>query len=66
MSVRVNLMAAAATTTTRRGWGMSSATGTTRMNRMADGPDGKYAVGGGQCKLFLLNSTSIYAANQSH
>lgn len=48
-SVRVNLMAAAAATTARRGWGMSSATGTTRMNRMADGPDGMYAVGGGQC-----------------
>ncbi|OXG16009.1 vacuolar protein [Cryptococcus neoformans Tu259-1] len=39
---------AAAATTARRGWGMSSATGTTRMNRMADGPDGMYAVGGGQ------------------
>ncbi|WWD20381.1 hypothetical protein CI109_104857 [Kwoniella shandongensis] len=45
--VRVNLMAAA-NNTSRRGWGMNSATGTTRLNGMAQGPDGKYAIGGGQ------------------
>ncbi|WVN90903.1 uncharacterized protein L203_106148 [Cryptococcus depauperatus CBS 7841] len=47
-SVRVNLMAIGVTSAKRGGWGMNSATGTTRLNRMADGPEGKYAVGGGQ------------------
>ncbi|KAK8849751.1 hypothetical protein IAR55_005086 [Kwoniella newhampshirensis] len=45
--VRVNLMAAASSSS-RRGWRMNSATGTTRLNGMAQGADGKYAVGGGQ------------------
>ncbi|WVQ84512.1 hypothetical protein IAT38_006666 [Cryptococcus sp. DSM 104549] len=55
--VRVNLMAAA--TAAKRGWGMSSATGTTRINRMAEGPDGKYAVGGGQyLRLFEIYDPS--------
>ncbi|WVQ74341.1 hypothetical protein IAR50_003940 [Cryptococcus sp. DSM 104548] len=57
--VRVNLMAAAAGNTARKGWGMSSATGTTRMTRMAEGPNGKYAVGGGQyLRVFHINDPS--------
>ncbi|TYJ57984.1 hypothetical protein B9479_001342 [Cryptococcus floricola] len=57
--VRVNLMAAAAGNTARKGWGMSSATGTTRMNRMAEGPNGRYAVGGGQyLRVFHIDDPS--------
>ncbi|ODN73379.1 hypothetical protein L202_07913 [Cryptococcus amylolentus CBS 6039] len=57
--VRVNLMAAAAGNTARKGWGMSSATGTTRMNRMAEGPSGRYAVGGGQyLRVFHIDDPS--------
>ncbi|OCF34320.1 hypothetical protein I316_03834 [Kwoniella heveanensis BCC8398] len=45
--VRVNLMSVSSNGG-KRGWGMNSATGTTRLNGMAQGPDGKYAIGGGQ------------------
>ncbi|WVF68409.1 hypothetical protein IAT40_003174 [Kwoniella sp. CBS 6097] len=45
--VRVNLMSISSNGS-KRGWGMNSATGTTRLNGMAQGPEGKYAIGGGQ------------------
>lgn len=34
----------------KRGWGMSILPGSGRITAMAQGPDGRYAVGGGQCK----------------
>ena len=35
----------------KRGWGMSNVVSGSRLTAMAQGPDGKFAVGGGQCKL---------------
>lgn len=46
--VRVNLMAPAAQG--KRGWGMSNLVTRSRLTGMVKGPDGKYAVGGGQCE----------------
>lgn len=45
-SVKVNLMASAAQG--KRGWGMSNVVSGSRLTAMAQGPDGKFAVGGGQ------------------
>lgn len=45
---QVNLMASAAQG--KRGWGMSNVMSGSRLTGMVKGPEGKYAVGGGQCE----------------
>ncbi|WWC65935.1 uncharacterized protein I303_108557 [Kwoniella dejecticola CBS 10117] len=70
-AVRVNLMSTGAQGG-KRGWGMNSASGNTRLNAMAQGPEGRYAIGGGQylrvMKIHDPNSgstTPIFASDET-
>ncbi|WWC73599.1 uncharacterized protein I206_107571 [Kwoniella pini CBS 10737] len=69
--VRVNLMNTAGLGG-KRGWGMNSASSNTRLNAMAQGPEGRYAIGGGQylrvMKIHDPNSgstTPIFASDET-
>ncbi|OCF77880.1 hypothetical protein I204_01883 [Kwoniella mangroviensis CBS 8886] len=69
--VRVNLMSTASLNG-KRGWGMNSATKTTRLNAMAQGPDGTYAIGGGQYLRVMKihdpssgSTTPIFASDET-
>lgn len=46
--VKVNVLAGASKE--QRGWGMSTLPGSGRVTAMVAGPEGRYAVGGGQCE----------------
>ncbi|WRT69791.1 uncharacterized protein IL334_006782 [Kwoniella shivajii] len=69
--VRVNLMSTGALGG-KRGWGMNSATGNTRLNAMAQGIEGKYAIGGGQYLRVMKiqdpssgSTTPIFASDET-
>nr|XP_019043442.1 hypothetical protein I302_08019 [Kwoniella bestiolae CBS 10118]OCF22372.1 hypothetical protein I302_08019 [Kwoniella bestiolae CBS 10118] len=69
--VRVNLMSTASLNG-KRGWGMNSATKTTRLNAMAQGPEGNYTIGGGQYLRVMKihdptsgSTTPIFASDET-